>query len=67
MSRPVLAVTRLAAATSPDADVLILGPSIGTSGFELWHECAPLLRDRFDVLGRDLPGHGQNPPALRFS
>jgi len=44
-----------------DLPLLVLGPSLGTSATELWSACAGDLADAFDVLGWDLPGHGNNP------
>ncbi|WP_243058504.1 alpha/beta fold hydrolase [Nocardioides sp. SR21] len=41
--------------------VLVLGPSLGTSSVTLWSACAALLADDFEVLGWDLPGHGDEP------
>jgi len=41
---------------------LILGASLGTSTV-LWSRVVPLLRDRFTILGVDLPGHGESPAA----
>lgn len=43
--------------------VLVLGPSLGTTAFTLWSACAALLADDFEVLGWDLPGHGDEPVA----
>jgi 3-oxoadipate enol-lactonase len=41
-------------------DLLVVGPSLGTSVEALWGGAAPLLADRFEVLGWDLPGHGRS-------
>lgn len=41
---------------------LVLGCSLGTSTV-LWDRVVPLLRDRFTILGVDLPGHGASPAA----
>jgi 3-oxoadipate enol-lactonase len=46
---------------SPTADVLIVGPSLGTSVEALWTRCAAMLP--FEVVGWDLPGHGRSGPA----
>jgi 3-oxoadipate enol-lactonase len=46
---------------SPTADVLIVGPSLGTSVEALWTRCAAMLS--FEVVGWDLPGHGRSGPA----
>lgn len=37
---------------------LVLGPSIGTSADACWGAAARLLRDEFDVVAWELPGHG---------
>ena len=37
---------------------LVLGPSIGTSADSCWGAAAALLRDEFDVVAWELPGHG---------
>jgi pimeloyl-ACP methyl ester carboxylesterase len=56
-----LAFSRLAGdETSPR--LLLVGPSLGTSVSALWQECAKRLSD-VEVLGWDLPGHGQSRPA----
>jgi pimeloyl-ACP methyl ester carboxylesterase len=50
------------------SDLLVVGPSLGTSVETLWGRCAVLLGDRFEVVGWDLPGHGRSKPARsRFS
>jgi 3-oxoadipate enol-lactonase len=41
--------------------LLVLGPSLGTSVTALWRDVVPLLTDRVDVWGWDLPGHGTAP------
>lgn len=62
MTEPSLAVTRLAG--SPHAaDLLVVGPSLGTSVAALWSAAARLVGERFEVLGWDLPGHGRSEPA----
>ncbi len=37
---------------------LVLGPSIGTSADSCWGAAATLLRDEFEVVAWELPGHG---------
>jgi pimeloyl-ACP methyl ester carboxylesterase len=55
-----LTATRIAG--SPQAaEVLIVGPSLGTSVEALWSRCAAMLP--FEVVGWDLPGHGRSGPA----
>ncbi len=39
---------------------LVLGPSIGTSADACWGATAALLRDEFDVVAWELPGHGSD-------
>lgn len=57
-----LALTDLAG--DPDsAQVLVVGPSLGTAVEALWAECAAHLGDRYQVIGWDLPGHGHSSPA----
>jgi 3-oxoadipate enol-lactonase/4-carboxymuconolactone decarboxylase len=43
-----------------DAELLILGPSLGTSVAALWAQAADRLAERFRVIGWDLPGHGRS-------
>lgn len=45
------------------ADVLVVGPSLGTAVEPLWGACAERLAARFRVIGWDLPGHGRSRPA----
>lgn len=56
-----LTFTRLAG--TPDRDLLVVGPSLGTAVEPLWQETAKLLGDRFEVVGWDLPGHGRSAPV----
>jgi 3-oxoadipate enol-lactonase/4-carboxymuconolactone decarboxylase len=42
------------------ADLLLLGPSVGTSASTLWGVAAERLAARFHVVGWDLPGHGRS-------
>jgi hypothetical protein len=52
-----LALTRLA--RSADArDLLLVGPSLGTSVSALWGHCAARLGRQFEVVGWDLPATG---------
>jgi 3-oxoadipate enol-lactonase len=37
---------------------LVLGPSLGTSADACWGACAAFLREDFDVVAWELPGHG---------
>jgi 3-oxoadipate enol-lactonase/4-carboxymuconolactone decarboxylase len=60
LAEPVLTATVLA--ENPRLPLLVVGPSLGTTT-GLWAPVAGLLRDRFEVLGFDLPGHGRSPAA----
>ena len=64
MANPHIAVIRLTESGSFDPDVrdtLIVGPGMGTSVNGLFTEMAQHLTHRFQVIGIDLPGHGQSP------
>lgn len=45
--------------------LLVVGPSLGTGVVALWDDCAQEMSDRteVDVLGWDLPGHGDGDPV----
>ncbi|WP_020389614.1 alpha/beta fold hydrolase [Kribbella catacumbae] len=58
-----LTATRLAGTSG---DLLVVGPSLGTSVEALWGRCSRLLGHRFEVVGWDLPGHGRSRPAAVF-
>lgn len=45
----------------PSAELLILGPSLGTSAESLWGPAAEHLARRVHVVAWDLPGHGHSP------
>jgi len=62
----VLTATRLSDASAL-GDLLIVGPSLGTSVAELWTECVGHLMPTLEVVGWDLPGHGGSAPAANFS
>jgi 3-oxoadipate enol-lactonase/4-carboxymuconolactone decarboxylase len=49
-----------------DAELLILGPSLGTSAATLWAQVADRLVERLRVIGWDLPGHGRSPASGPF-
>lgn len=42
--------------------LLMVGPSLGTSVEALWQPAVGFLRERFHVVGWDLPGHGAGAP-----
>lgn len=50
----------------PEAPLMVLGPSLGTSARSLWTGVAGDLSDDFRVVGWDLPGHGDSEPAQGF-
>ena len=61
MTAPPLTLVRL---TPPGPrPLLVLGPSLGTATEALWGRCAALLSDRFEIVGWELPGHGQGIPT----
>lgn len=62
MAEPQLTFTRLAGDPAGDR-LLVVGPSLGTSVTELWSAAAVRMADVFEVVGWDLPGHGQSVPA----
>ena len=58
MTVPQITAVRLGG--SPALPLLVLGPSLGTSATTLWSQAAAQLRDRFEIVAWDLPGHGAN-------
>ncbi|MCR2783305.1 MULTISPECIES: alpha/beta hydrolase [unclassified Microbacterium] len=60
MTRPAVALT--APVGPDDAALLVLGPSLGTTGI-LWEKVLPALTGRYRVVTWDLPGHGRSAPA----
>ena len=56
---PTVTLTELRAG-SAEADLLIVGPSLGTAVTPLWSDCAAALPGDVRVLGWDLPGHGRS-------
>ncbi|MBE3011685.1 3-oxoadipate enol-lactonase [Microbispora sp. NEAU-D428] len=50
----------------PDAPVVVLGPSLGTT-LDLWEPQLPALTRSWRVLRYDLPGHGGSPSASGFT
>jgi 3-oxoadipate enol-lactonase / 4-carboxymuconolactone decarboxylase len=49
-----------------DGELLLLGPSLGTSARTLWSAAAQRLTRRARVVGWDLPGHGASPASGGF-
>ncbi|MGN6607976.1 MAG: alpha/beta fold hydrolase [Jatrophihabitans sp.] len=43
--------------------LLVVGPSLGTAVAPLWRDCAGRLPADVQVLGLDLPGHGDSRPS----
>lgn len=39
---------------------LILGPSLGTASLQLWGPAVPYLKEHFQLIAWDLPGHGES-------
>jgi 3-oxoadipate enol-lactonase len=62
MAEPQVTLTRLAG-TAEHGELLVVGPSLGTSVQALWAPAAELLGEECEVLGWDLPGHGRSPAA----
>jgi 3-oxoadipate enol-lactonase len=61
MSIPTLTPSLLHAA--PELPTLILGPSLGTGSLALWGPAVPYLKDNFQLVAWDLPGHGESVPS----
>jgi 3-oxoadipate enol-lactonase/4-carboxymuconolactone decarboxylase len=47
--------------------LLLLGPSLGTSSATLWSGTAQKLTEHLHVVGWDLPGHGRSAVGERFT
>ncbi len=58
MTVPALAVTEPVGPES--AELILLGPSLGTSTI-LWEDVVPALSETWRVAAWDLPGHGSSP------
>lgn len=61
MTVPPIAVT--APVGPPEAPLIVLGSSLGTSSI-LWEDVVPALAERYRVVVFDLPGHGASAPAV---
>lgn len=46
--------------TDATLPTLILGPSLGTSSLHLWGPAVPYLKEHFQLIAWDLPGHGES-------
>lgn len=56
MAAPTLTPSLLhAESTRP---TLVVGPSLGTASLQLWGPALPYLKEHFQVVAWDLPGHG---------
>lgn len=42
---------------------LILGPSLGAASLALWGPTVPYLKDHFQLVAWNLPGHGESAPS----
>lgn len=62
MTAPGWAVTATWLTDHRDRDLLVVGPSLGTSAAQLWQPVADRLTG-MSVLAWDLPGHGRSPVA----
>ena len=61
MSIPTLTPSLLHSAT--DLPTLVLGPSLGTGSLALWGPAVPYLKEHFQLVAWDLPGHGVSAPS----
>ena len=61
--RPVLLHGGEALLADPEGPVLVVGPSLGTSVTALWEPTVREMHPGSLVIGWDLPGHGEQPPA----
>lgn len=49
--------------TNKELPTLIVGPSLGTASLQLWGPAVPYLKDHFQLIAWDLPGHGASKPS----
>ena len=61
MSIPALTPSLLHSAA--DLPTLVLGPSLGTGSLALWGPAVPYLKEHFQLVAWDLPGHGESAPS----
>ena len=45
---------------SDELPTLVLGPSLGTGSLALWGPAVPYLKNHFQLVAWDLPGHGES-------
>lgn len=50
-----------------EGPILLVGPSLGTDVRRLWSQVADELSDGWHIIGWNLPGHGESPPATGFT
>jgi len=51
--------------TDSKLPTLIAGPSLGTAALPLWAPALPYLKEHFQVIAWDLPGHGASKPSAQ--
>lgn len=61
MSIPALTPSLLHPATGKPT--LVLGPSLGTGSLALWGPTVGFLKEHFQLIAWDLPGHGESAPS----
>lgn len=61
MSIPALTPSLLHSAAG--LPTLVLGPSLGTGSLALWGPAVPYLKEHFQLVAWDLPGHGESVPS----
>ncbi|MDR4534214.1 alpha/beta fold hydrolase [Glutamicibacter sp. PS] len=61
MAVPFLTPSLLHAA--PGNPTLLLGPSLGTGALQLWAPSVDYLKQHFQLVAWDLPGHGHSAPS----
>ncbi|GAA1495093.1 alpha/beta fold hydrolase [Paeniglutamicibacter kerguelensis] len=61
MSIPVLTPSLFNSA--PQLPTMVLGPSLGTGSLALWGPAVPYLKEHFQLIAWDLPGHGESAPS----
>ena len=51
--------------TNSELPTLIAGPSLGTAALPLWGPAVPYLKEHFQIIVWDLPGHGVSKPSTQ--